>query len=214
MVSVENFEKKQLSRVVVLREHLGQFRLLEHMRQVRSVLQVRLPMLRELCECDPNQLVPHGLHIHAIPWIESWDFKVLQSSLLHEVSVVHHPHELVGDLRTVKAVIQFELSVTEGPARHCLSALLVRREWNEVAGVPRRLRANDSYLWVAVEISLDRSNRELKLEAVIGTGHVEPNYLHTPRPFSFFLAGSVNARSVDHPIFNLERRVFTEMPIL
>jgi hypothetical protein len=111
--------------------------------------------------------MPNSLHVDAIPWIESWDFKVLQSSLLHEVDIVHHPHKLVGDLRTVKAVSQLVLRVTEWPARHRFSALLVRREWNEVTCVPRRLRADDGYLWVAIEISLDRSNRELKLEALV-----------------------------------------------
>jgi hypothetical protein len=187
MVSVENFEKKQLSRVVVLREHLGQFRLLEHMRQVRSVLQVRLPVLREFCKRDSDQLVPHGLHIHAIPWIVAWDLKVLKTRLLHQVDIVHNPDKLLVDLRTVQAVIQLALCVTEWPARHRFSALLVWRERNEVAGVPRWLRSDDSYLCVAVEVSLDRSNRELKLEAVIRAGYVKPNYLHTPRPFSFFL---------------------------
>jgi hypothetical protein len=82
----------------------------------------------------------------------------------------------------MKAVSQFELSVTEWPARHCLSALLVRREWNEVACVPRWLRADDGYLRRPIEVSLDRSNRELKLETLVRPRDVKVDKSNTSHP--------------------------------
>ena len=172
MVSVQNFEEKQLLRIIVLPEAVDQVLLLEHMRKVRSVLQVRLSVLRQRRERDPDLLVPDGLVVDSIPRIESWSGQFSQSCWLEKVDVIHDPDELLVDLRMVQALHDLVLRVPERAPRDRLSNAFERRHIDEVACVPRRLRADDGDLRFAFEIPLDGTDRQLKFEAVVRTIYV------------------------------------------
>ena len=71
--------------------------------------------------------------------------------------------------------------------------------------VPRRLSANDSYLWVAIEVSLDGTNRELKLETVVGTGYVKPNYLNGSHPLTAIHLLNLDARALPEGFHEFDR---------